>query len=114
MVGRSAISLRAALRGLLAGASWGWDMARIVVLGAGVCGLAAAALLAADGHDVVVLERDRAELPASDLEAWQDWSRHGVAQFRNPHWLHPGGRAVLESQLPAVRNALADSGWSDV
>ena len=39
-------------------------------------------------------------------EAWQDWSRHGVAQFRNPHWLHPGGRAVLDSQLPAVKNAL--------
>ena len=85
-------------------------MADIVVMGAGVCGLAAAALLAEDGHDVVVLERDRAELPASGLEAWQDWSRHGVAQFRNPQWLHPGGRAVLESQLPAVWNALAEAG----
>ena len=85
-------------------------MADVVVLGAGVCGLASAALLAEDGHDVVVLERDRAELPASGLEAWQDWSRHGVAQFRGPHWLHPGGRAVLESQLPAVKNALAQSG----
>ena len=59
-------------------------MADIVVLGAGVCGLAFAALLAEDGHDVVVLERDRAELPASGSEAWQDWSRHGVAQFRGP------------------------------
>jgi glycine/D-amino acid oxidase-like deaminating enzyme len=34
-------------------------MADIVVLGVGVCGLASAALLAEEGHDVVVLERDR-------------------------------------------------------
>jgi 2-polyprenyl-6-methoxyphenol hydroxylase-like FAD-dependent oxidoreductase len=85
-------------------------MAEIVVLGAGLCGLASAALLAEDGHDVVVLERDRTALPASSLEAWQDWSRHGVAQFRAPHLLLPGGRAVLESQLPAVRDALAQAG----
>lgn len=44
-------------------------MADIVVLGAGMCGLASAALLAEDGHDVVVLERDRAGLPASGQEA---------------------------------------------
>jgi len=85
-------------------------MADIVVLGAGMCGLASAKLLAEDGHDVVVLERDRAGLPASGQEAWQGWSRHGVAQFRGPHWMHPRGRAVLESQLPAVENALAAAG----
>lgn len=85
-------------------------MARIVVLGAGVCGLASAALLAEDGHDVVVLERDRAGLPLSGPDAWQDWSRHGVAQFRQPNWLHPRGRALLEDQLPAIKNALAAAG----
>ncbi len=85
-------------------------MADIVVLGAGMCGLASAALLAEDGHDVVVLERDRAGLPASGQEAWQGWSRHGVAQFRGPHWLHPGGRAMLESHLPTVKDALAAAG----
>ena len=85
-------------------------MADIVILGAGMCGLASAALLAEDGHDVVVLERDRAELPASAAEAWQGWSRHGVAQFRGPHWLHPGGRAILDAQLPTVKNALATAG----
>jgi glycine/D-amino acid oxidase-like deaminating enzyme len=47
-------------------------MADVVVLGAGVCGLASAVPLAEDGHDVVVLEQDRAGLPASGLEAWQD------------------------------------------
>jgi 2-polyprenyl-6-methoxyphenol hydroxylase-like FAD-dependent oxidoreductase len=85
-------------------------MARIVVLGAGWCGLLSAALLAEDGHDVIVLERDRAGVPPSGLAAWQAWSRHGVAQFRHGHWLHPRGRAILDAQLPAVKNALADTG----
>jgi 2-polyprenyl-6-methoxyphenol hydroxylase-like FAD-dependent oxidoreductase len=85
-------------------------MADIVVLGAGVCGLASAALLAEDGHEVVVLERDRAGVPPSGTEAWQSWKRHGVAQFRQGHWLHPRGRALLDDQLPAVKNALADAG----
>jgi glycine/D-amino acid oxidase-like deaminating enzyme len=35
-------------------------MARIVVLGAGVCGLAAGLMLRRDGHEVTLLERDRA------------------------------------------------------
>ncbi|MEA2305105.1 MAG: hypothetical protein QOH43_2385, partial [Solirubrobacteraceae bacterium] len=35
-------------------------MARIVVLGAGVCGLAAGLMLRRDGHTVTVLERDPA------------------------------------------------------
>jgi phytoene dehydrogenase-like protein len=40
-------------------------MAHIVVVGAGVCGLASATLLAGDGHDVTVLERDDAPVPSS-------------------------------------------------
>ena len=72
--------------------------------------MVSAALLAEDGHDIVVLERDRARVPPTGLEAWQDWSRHGVAQFRQGHWLHPRGRALLDAQLPAVKNALADAG----
>lgn len=57
-------------------------MADIVVLGVGVCGLAPAALLAEEGHDVVVLERDPDGPLLSGPEAWQGWSRHGVAPFQ--------------------------------
>ena len=43
-------------------------MTHTIVLGGGLCGLAAALMLARDGHDVTVLERDRDPRPA-DPEA---------------------------------------------
>ena len=85
-------------------------MARIVVLGAGVCGLAAAMLLARDRHDVTVLERDPAPVPDTAGQAWEHWSRGGVAQFRQPHYLQPRARHVLDAELPDVRDALAAGG----
>jgi 2-polyprenyl-6-methoxyphenol hydroxylase-like FAD-dependent oxidoreductase len=90
-------------------------MARIVVLGAGVCGLAAALMLRRDGHDVTVLERDPAPVPDSGEDAWERWERPGVTQFRQAHYLQPLGRGVLDEELPDVRDALlaAGAGWFD-
>ena len=85
-------------------------MARITVLGAGVCGLATGMLLARDGHEVTVLERDAAGVPESPQEAWERWTRGGVAQFRQPHYLHPLARHVLDAELPDVRDALVAAG----
>ena len=79
---------------------------RIVVLGAGVCGLAAALMLRRDGHDVTVLERDPAPVPDSVADAWESWERAGVTQFRQAHYLQPLGRIVLDEELPDVRDAL--------
>jgi 2-polyprenyl-6-methoxyphenol hydroxylase-like FAD-dependent oxidoreductase len=53
-------------------------MARIIVLGGGVCGLAAGMLLTRDGHEVTVFERDPAPVPESVQEAWETWERDGV------------------------------------
>ena len=50
-------------------------MARIVIAGGGVCGLAAGLMLHRDGHEVTVLERDRAPLPESPEDAWERWER---------------------------------------
>jgi 2-polyprenyl-6-methoxyphenol hydroxylase-like FAD-dependent oxidoreductase len=80
------------------------------VLGAGVCGLATAMVLARDGHDVTVLERDPEPVPDTLADAWERWERRGVAQFRQPHYLQPRGRALLEEDLPDVADALARAG----
>src|SRR3954451_10680039 len=85
-------------------------MPRIIVLGGGVCGLAASMLLARDGHEVTVLERDPAPVPDTLDDAWSAWERGGVAQFHQPHFLQAAGRAVLDEALPDVRDALAAAG----
>jgi 2-polyprenyl-6-methoxyphenol hydroxylase-like FAD-dependent oxidoreductase len=85
-------------------------VAKIVVLGAGVIGLGTAMLLADDGHDVVVLERDPAEPSSLPEEAWNDWERRGVNQFRLPHIFLAGYRRILDAELPRVAQALDDAG----
>ena len=90
---------------------------RVLVIGGGICGLGAALLLARDGHEVTVLERDADPIPASSDAAWDQWHRKGVAQFRQPHNFMPGLRLLLEAELPEIQEALeragaADSIWS--
>src|SRR5215813_7809120 len=85
-------------------------MAKITILGAGVCGLATAMLLGRDGHDVTVLERDPAPVPKSPGDAWEHWTRAGVAQFRQPHYILPLARHILDAELPDVRDALVAAG----
>ena len=85
-------------------------MAEIVVCGGSVIGLAAAMMLARDGHDVSVVERDPAEVPGSAQEAWDRWQRPGVPHFRQPHNLFPRYRQILEDELPVVLDGLMEGG----
>ncbi|MBB3676433.1 FAD-dependent oxidoreductase [Modestobacter versicolor] len=85
-------------------------MAVIVVLGGGVCGLATAMVLARDGHEVRVLERDAGPVPDSPTDAWQGWHRPGVAQFGQAHYLQARSTRVLDAELPDVRDALLAAG----
>src|SRR2546423_15481276 len=67
-------------------------------------------LLARDGHEVAVLERDPTPAPDAVDAAWTGWARSGVVQFRQPHFLQPRVRRVLDRELPDVRDALLAAG----
>lgn len=84
-------------------------MASLVVTGGGMAGLTVAMLLADDGHQVTVLERDAAP-PPPPSEAWESWARRGVNQFRMLHFLQPRYRLEVERSLPRVITALEDAG----
>lgn len=84
-------------------------MADIVVTGGGFLGMSAAMMLARDGHDVTVLERDPAP-PPSPSEAWERWERRGVNQFRMLHFLQPRFRMEAGRELPELVDALVAAG----
>jgi 2-polyprenyl-6-methoxyphenol hydroxylase-like FAD-dependent oxidoreductase len=89
-------------------------MAKIVVVGGGACGLSAALMLAADAHEVTVLERDPAPPPdpsnGAPETAWRDWERRGVNQFRMLHVFGSRWRQIIEAELPEVAKALDAAG----
>jgi 2-polyprenyl-6-methoxyphenol hydroxylase-like FAD-dependent oxidoreductase len=85
-------------------------VARIVVMGGGLIGLATAMMTARQGHHVTVLERDPDPPPATPGAAWDRWERHGVLQFRQPHFLLPAGLRVLDAELPEVAAQLRAAG----
>jgi 2-polyprenyl-6-methoxyphenol hydroxylase-like FAD-dependent oxidoreductase len=85
-------------------------VARILVTGAGLGGLITAMLLADDGHDVTVLERDDMLPPTGPAEAWKSWERTGVNQFHQLHFFQSRFRAIVESELPLVAKGLDDAG----
>ena len=76
-------------------------MARVVMVGGGVVGLCGAQMLARDGHEVTVLERDAAPPPDPE-DAWNGWERRGVNQFRLPHLMLPRWRTLMARELPDV------------
>jgi 2-polyprenyl-6-methoxyphenol hydroxylase-like FAD-dependent oxidoreductase len=85
-------------------------VAAIVVLGGGMIGLSTAMLLAHDGHDVTVLERDPDVPPEDPEEAWEAWARRGVNQFRLLHFFLPRFRMVCDDELPELVRALVAAG----
>src|ERR1700722_805265 len=85
-------------------------MSKILVIGGGIVGLSTAMMLARRGHDVTVFERDTDPVPGSPEEAWQAWERRGVAQFLQPHNLHPSAIQLFDSHLPEVTPAMIRAG----
>jgi 2-polyprenyl-6-methoxyphenol hydroxylase-like FAD-dependent oxidoreductase len=85
-------------------------MSDVLVMGGGICGLATAMMLARDGHEVLVIEKDPDEPPDSLDEAFETWDRPGVNQFRLAHYTHARFRHVLDENLPDVRDRLIAGG----
>jgi flavin-dependent dehydrogenase len=57
---------------------------KIIVMGAGMAGLACALALSEPGREIIVLDRDPA--PGGNVEtAFKDWERKGVTQLRHSH-----------------------------
>lgn len=75
---------------------------QLVVIGGSLTGLFAAAALAGDGREVLILERD--EFP-EDVEA-----RSGVPQGRQAHVLLHRGLRAAEELLPGLRSDLLAAG----
>jgi 2-polyprenyl-6-methoxyphenol hydroxylase-like FAD-dependent oxidoreductase len=84
-------------------------MAKVVQIGGGIVGLCTGMLLAKDGHEVTVLERDAAPTTVPDA-AWDGWPRTGVNQFRLLHYLQPGFARITDRELPAIPKALQEAG----
>ncbi|MFI6036052.1 FAD-dependent oxidoreductase [Streptomyces sp. NPDC051315] len=77
-------------------------MARIVVMGGGIAGLATALLLARGEHDVTLLERDTTG-PSGNLdEDFFGRPRPRVPQAVQPHALLGPARSVLRTRTPDV------------
>lgn len=84
----------------------------IVVLGAGVSGLAASVLLARDGHRVTLIEGD--PVSASAPEAAFEWERNGIAHFLQPHAFIPRGRKELIEMMKTTPRPAPRPSWEDM
>jgi len=84
----------------------------VVVLGAGVSGLAAGLALARAGHEVTLVERDQVVVGEA-LDA-PDWTRGGIPHFLQAHAFTSRGRCELRAMFPDVYRALLDAGADDI
>ena len=88
-------------------------MSKVIVIGAGFSGSAAALMLAADGHDVVVVDRDAGPVPAGPDEAWE-WDRRSIRQYRFAHGLLPRGHRLMAQYFPHLVEQLRQLGGLEI
>lgn len=82
----------------------------VTIIGGGLHGSLTALLLAGDGHRVTILERDPSVAPTQPADAYDEWDRTGVGQFRMIHSFLARFRQELDEHLPDVAAALDAAG----
>jgi 2-polyprenyl-6-methoxyphenol hydroxylase-like FAD-dependent oxidoreductase len=88
-------------------------MSKVIVVGAGFSGSAAALMLAADGHEVVVVDRDAGPVPGGPDEAW-DWDRRSIRQYHFAHGLLPRGHRLMARRFPELVERLREHGGLEI
>ena len=86
---------------------------QIVVVGGGVAGLGSALVLARQGHDVTVIERDDTPMPTSADDAFE-WDRRGAPQVRHSHAFLARLTTLLRREHPDVYDALLAEGATEM
>jgi 2-polyprenyl-6-methoxyphenol hydroxylase-like FAD-dependent oxidoreductase len=87
---------------------------KVLVLGGGLAGLAAALALGRRGHAVTLVERDATPPPSAAEDVFDGWHRPGVPQLRQPHNFLGLGRRVLRDRASDVYRAALKAGASEV
>lgn len=77
---------------------------QIVIVGSGPVGMAAALLLARQGHRLMLVDRDPGPVVG------RPWTRVGVMQFHLPHGFRSQCVRLLADRLPDVLQAVLDAG----
>jgi 2-polyprenyl-6-methoxyphenol hydroxylase-like FAD-dependent oxidoreductase len=83
---------------------------RVVIIGAGIGGLATALALKSFGHQILLIERDPPPPDIAPEEAFERWERPGVPQFRHAHILLSRIQTTLRDQHPDLLQQLFDAG----
>ncbi len=86
---------------------------KIVVVGGGVAGLGSALVLARQGHDVTVVERDDTPMPTSADDAFE-WDRRGAPQVRHSHAFLARLTGLLRREHADVYEALLAEGATEM
>jgi 2-polyprenyl-6-methoxyphenol hydroxylase-like FAD-dependent oxidoreductase len=89
-------------------------MSDVVVIGAGIGGLAFALGAARAGFAVTVLERDTTEPAGSPDEVFDTWRRRGTPQARLVHQFHPRTWSELACNAPDVLDDVLCAGADKV
>ncbi len=85
----------------------------VVVVGGGVAGLGSALVLARQGHEVTVVERDDTPMPSSADDAFE-WDRRGAPQVRHSHAFLARLVGLLRSEHPDVYADLLEEGATEM